>query len=185
VWTGRLSDISTTTFIRRPRVGVLFHARFVRFFHGASALKEDKEHLAALLTALDASPVALERPVCRGRIGDWQITGKYAYVLPAGAGYLLYATTPEQDRLDPDGKRRCYGSARRWTNIKGELAFARLTQDGDDEGCFHLDRLPTKAEAGAIRDCLGIRKRRLVTAEARAQLEAARVLAKSPSAGRP
>jgi hypothetical protein len=149
------------------------------------ALKEDKEHLTALLTALDASPIALERPVCRGWIGDWQITGKHGHVLPDGTGYQLCATTPERDRVDPDGKRRCYGLARRWTNIKGELAFARLTQDGDDEGCFHLDRLPTTAEAGAIRGCLGIRKRRLVTAEARAQLEAIRPPAKSPSAGRP
>jgi hypothetical protein len=149
------------------------------------ALREDKEHLAALLTALDASPGALERPVCRGWIGDWQITGRHGHALPAGAGYLLYATTPEQDRRDPDGKIRTYGSARRWTNIKGELAFARLIQDGDDEGCFHLDRLPITAEAGAIRGCLGIRKRRIVTAEARAQLEAARAFAKSPSAGRP
>jgi hypothetical protein len=134
-------------------------------------LKEDKEHLAALLTALDASPGALERPVCRGWIGDWQITGKHGHVLPDGAGHLLCVTTDE--------------SPRRWTSVKQQLAFAHLTQDGEDEGCFHLDRLPTTAEAGAIRDCLGIRKRRIVTAEARAQLEAARALAKSPSAGRP
>jgi len=44
------------------------------------------------------------------------------------------------------------------TNIKAQLAFARLTQDGDDEGCFYLDRLFTQAEAGPIRDSLGIRK---------------------------
>jgi hypothetical protein len=136
---------------------------------GEEHLKEDKEHLAALLTALDASPGALGRPVCRGWVGDWQIAGKHGHAMPDGAGYLLYATT---------------GSPRRWTNIKGELAFARLTQDGDDEGCFQLDSLPTRAEAGAIRDCLGIRKRRMMTAEARAQLEAVRPPAKSPSAGR-
>jgi len=163
-------------FLCPPRAG---------FSYPEIALKEDKAHLAALLTALDASPGALERPVCRGWIGDWQITGRHGHVLSAGAGYQLYATTPERDRLDPDGKKRCYGSARRWTNIKGELAFARLTQDGEDEGCFRLDRLPTRAEAGAIRDCLGIRKRRTVTAGARAQLEAARALLNRPQNGRP
>jgi hypothetical protein len=36
--------------------------------------------------------------------------------------------------------------------VKKRLAFCRLTQDGDDEGCFHLDRLPTKNEAETIRD---------------------------------
>ena len=131
----------------------------------------EKEHLAALLTALDASPAALKRPVCRGWIGDWQITGRHGHVLPDGTGYQFCVTTDELPR--------------RWTNIKAELTFARLTQDGEDEGCFHLDRLPTRAEAGAIRSCLGIRKRRLVTAEARAHLEAVRPPAKSPSAGRP
>jgi hypothetical protein len=116
-----------------------------------------KQHLTALLTALDASPGALRRPVCRGWIGDWQITGKHGHALADGAGYLLYVqATP-----------------RRWTNIKRHLAFAHLTQDGDDEGCFHLDRLPTKAEAESIRDCLVIRRRRNLTADARARLAAA------------
>ena len=31
----------------------------------------------------------------------------------------------------------------RWTNVKRRLAFCRLTQDGDDEGCPHFGRLPT------------------------------------------
>ena len=75
----------------------------------------------------------------------------------------------------------CYGSARKWTNIKSSLAFAKLTQDGDDEGCFYLDRLPTQAEAGAIRDALGIRKRRIMTAEALSNLERARGSIKSPN----
>ena len=39
------------------------------------------------------------------------------------------------------------------------LAFCRVTQDGDDEGCLHLDRLPTAAEAELIREAVGIRKR--------------------------
>ena len=54
--------------------------------------------------------------------------------------------------------------------MKKRLAFCRLTQDGDDEGCLHLDRLPTAAEAEAIRDDLGIRKRRHLSDEELARL---------------
>jgi hypothetical protein len=144
----------------------------------------DRAHLDTFLTAIDASPTALERPNCRGWVGEYQITGKLGHVLADGAGYFLYATTPERDRRDRDGKIRTYGSPRRWNNIKHRLNFCRVVQDGDDEGCFQLDRLPTKAEAGAIRDCLGIRKRRHLSPEALAQarsaLEVAAGRAKSP-----
>jgi hypothetical protein len=44
------------------------------------------------------------------------------------------------------------------------LFFCRLTQDGDSEGCLHLDRLPNAAEAIAIREALGIRNWRTMTA---------------------
>ena len=127
----------------------------------------DRDHLDRFLSAIDASPTALERPVCRGWIGDYQITGKRGHVLAAQPGYLLYANTPEGDEPHPDhpDRKLCYGSGRKWTNIKAQLAFARLTQDGDDEGCFYLDRLPTQAEAGPIRDALGVRKRRHLSPE--------------------
>jgi hypothetical protein len=52
-------------------------------------------------------------------------------------------------------------------------ASVLLTQDGDDEGCLRLDHLPTPAEAEAIRDSLGIRKRRTVSPEASAKATAA------------
>ena len=143
----------------------------------------ERDHLAAMLAALDASSIALHRPVCRGWIGDWQITGKTGHILSDGGGYLLYANTPEKDEPHPEhpDRKLCYGSARKWTNIKSSLAFARLTQDGDDEGCFYLDRLPTQAEAEAIRSALGIRKRRNMTAEALSNLERARGSIKSPN----
>ena len=136
-----------------------------------------KEHLAAMVAALNISPIALHRPVCRGWFGDWQISGKTGHILSDGGGYLLYANTPEQDEPHPDrpDRKLCYGSARKWTSIKRELAFARLTQDGDDEGCFYLDRLPTKAEAGRIRSSLGIHQRRRVTDKAWHQLAVARI----------
>jgi hypothetical protein len=100
----------------------------------------DRAHLDTFLTAIDASAIALERPACRGWIGDYQITGKHGHVLADGAGFLLYATTPQRDRRDPDGRVRTYGSSRRWNNVKRQLIFARLIQDGDDEGVLRLDR---------------------------------------------
>jgi hypothetical protein len=144
----------------------------------------DRAHLDTFLTAIDASAIALERPACRGWIGDYQITGKHGHVLADGAGFLLYATTPQRDRRDPDGRVRTYGSPRRWTNVKRQLSFCRLMQDGDDEGCLHLGRLPTEAEAKLIREALGIRRRRHLSPEALAQarsaLELAAGRAKSP-----
>ena len=56
-----------------------------------------------------------------------------------------------------------------------------MTQDGDWEGCLHLDRLPTADEAVVIREVLGIRKRRHMTAEALSKLERTRGLIKSPN----
>ena len=131
----------------------------------------DRERLVALLDALEASPTCLERPNCRGWIGDWQITGKHGYAMTDGNAYLLYVTTPERDIDKSDGKRRCYGSPRRWENIKKTLGFAKLSQEAEDEGVFRLERLPNEAEAEAIRSAVGIRKRRHLTAE---QIEAAR-----------
>jgi hypothetical protein len=152
-------------------------------------MTNDRERLVALLTALDASERCLERPVCRGWVGDWQITGRHGHVMTDGDGYLIYATTPEKDRIVPDGKRRCYGSPRRWGNVKKTLGFTPLIQEPEDEGIFQLDRLPNAAEAEAIRSTLGIRKRRHQSPEERERassvLASARSLYKSgfPAAG--
>ena len=64
-------------------------------------------------------------------------------------------------------------SARRWTNIKARLDFCRVSQDGDDEGALVLDRLPTAAEGEAIREALGLRKRRHLSEDAQAQARSA------------
>jgi len=42
---------------------------------------------------------------------------------------------------------------------KKKLAFLQVTQDGEFDGVFKLDRLPTDDEAGLIREVLGIRRR--------------------------
>jgi hypothetical protein len=59
---------------------------------------------------------------------------------------------------------------RRWTSIKLSLAFCKVMQDGDDEGCLHLDRPPTDAEAEANAQI----------ERARSVLASARFLVKSP-----
>ena len=113
----------------------------------------DRAHLDTFLTAIDASAGALERPNCRGWIGDYQIAGKHGHVLADHPGYLLYVT----------------GTVQRWKKAKRILP-GTVTQDGDDEGILRLDRLPTPAEAEAIRDVIGIRRRRHVSPEARVAL---------------
>jgi hypothetical protein len=113
----------------------------------------DRASLLALVAALDASPRAL----CRDACGDWQIGGKQGCVYADGDGWLIVVMTGE--------------SARRWTNVKQRLSpFCRITQDGDDEGALHLDRLPAPHEAAAIRDATGIRKKRTVSDETKATL---------------
>jgi hypothetical protein len=119
----------------------------------------DREHLSAFLTAVDASPTALERPNCRGWMGDYQITGKHGHVLADHPGYLLYVT----------------GTVQRWKKAKRILP-GTVTQDGDDEGIVRLDRLPTPVEAESIRDLIAIRKRRAVAESALANLVAGRAL---------
>jgi hypothetical protein len=90
------------------------------------------------MTALDATTGALRRDAC----GDYAIIGKDGHIYADGAGYLLCVSTDE--------------SARRWGFVKKRLAFCQLRQDGDDEGALHLDRLPTPAEAEAIREAMSI-----------------------------
>jgi hypothetical protein len=71
--------------------------------------------------------------------------------------------------------------------LEKALRFCRLTQDGDDEGCLHLERLPVPAEADVIRAALGIRRRRHLSEEnlvrLRSTLERARALYKTAPSG--
>jgi hypothetical protein len=108
----------------------------------------DQTRLEALVAAIDASPRALRRDPC----GDYMITGKLGHICADGHGFLLYVSTRE--------------SPRRWTMVKRRLAFCQLNQDGDDEGCLRLDRLPRVEEATLMREALGIRKRRHVPTKA-------------------
>jgi hypothetical protein len=122
---------------------------------------DDRAHLEALLKALNASPLAMRRDEC----GDRSITGKSGHIFTDGLGYLLYVRGE---------------SARHWGFVKRRLAFCRLNQDGDDEGCLHLDHLPTPAEAALMRETLGIKRKRHLTPDVRAALES-----RLPRTGRP
>ena len=126
------------------------------------------EKLQILLAALYASSVALRRDLHRdeGHKGDHSIQGKWGHIYIDGKGFLLCVTAKDERDQSP----------RRWTGIKRRLAFCRITQDGDEEGCLHLNRPPTLTQAGLIRQALGIRKRRTLTKDGRAQLDAARSL---------
>jgi hypothetical protein len=61
------------------------------------------------------------------------------------------------------------------------LSFAELRQDGEDEGIVGLDRVPTSAEAAVIRKVIGIRRRRHLSADYKADLT--RRLSRLPQEG--
>jgi hypothetical protein len=107
-------------------------------------------------TSVGAPYGKVTRCLRRDDCGDWAIIGHDVTIYPDGAGYLLCITTGQ--------------SARRWGFIKKRLAFCQATQDGDEEGALHLDRLPTLQEADVIREALGIRKRKHLSDETIASL---------------
>ncbi|HEY3325060.1 MAG TPA: hypothetical protein VGP72_31695 [Planctomycetota bacterium] len=100
---------------------------------------------------------ALDCKAARDACGDPAIIGKHGNVHADSAGWSIYV----------DGK-----TARRWGVIKRVLAFCRVTQDGDADGCLWLDRLPTPTEARTLRKVLRIPKRRTVSPETAERLRA-------------
>lgn len=124
--------------------------------------------LLKLVEALGCRDVAL----CRDECGDWQIRGKHGHIyavpgIPWGdmrgvEGFQLYCAKP---------------TARTWGFAKKTLdEFCTVTLDGDTEGTFFLQHLPTKDEAVIIRGVLGIKKRRDLTEGSLASLVRARAL---------
>jgi hypothetical protein len=75
------------------------------------------------------------------------------------------------------------GSPRRWTGIKRRLAFCRLSQDGDTEGCLQLGHLPSRSEAALIRDAIRLKRRRHLSPEAIAKARANLKAVSSPDSG--
>ena len=116
-------------------------------YDNAAEAKVDRDQLKALHLALGGWDRALQMDDCN----TWTIIGKRGSIHTWGDGktWVLYVS--------------CH-SPRHWTGTKARLAFCNVTQDGEDEGCLHLSNLPTPDQAEAIRDALGIQKRREVSA---------------------
>jgi hypothetical protein len=105
--------------------------------------------LRKLASALNSSSTALRIDEC----GDPRINGAHGHVYAVPGGYQIFVTTE---------------TPRQWSSAKKALGFAKVCNDGDTEGALILPRLPSPAEAALIRQYLGIRKRRIMTQEAKA-----------------
>jgi hypothetical protein len=103
--------------------------------------------LLALREALGAREGALRRDEC----GDWAIFGRFGHIYAAPEGFQFFFRGADEFE-EPK-------SSQGWTYAKRAMAFAKLTQDGDEEGILLLDRLPTSDEAEIIRAKLRIPKR--------------------------
>jgi len=134
----------------------------------------DKSRVEALRVALGAARACLRQDDC----GLWILKGSRGYAATfgddEGDGYHLIAGASE------DGNR--IYSRRKWTATKQRLqGFCRVTQDGDEEGCFHMPRLPTPEQAEDVRYVLGLHSAPNLTP---AQIEAfKRRMAQSHAAG--
>jgi hypothetical protein len=118
--------------------------------------------LLELAEALDSRSDALRRDEC----GDWAIFGKRGHIYavpligPAEVANGVPITVGFQLVIGTAIEHESRNSSRQWTADKKRLAFCEVTQDGDEEGCMILDRMPTKAEAVLIRAVIGIPKAR-------------------------
>ena len=130
---------------------------------------EQRAALANFAEALFSAVNAWRRDEC----GDPRIVGRRGHVYAVPGGFQFYCAAE---------------SKQAWTWAKKKLAFASVTQDGDEEGCLFMDRQPTADEAAAIRDYLGIAKRPdLSVAERQSAKDAvgwARICEKIPLSGR-
>jgi hypothetical protein len=132
-----------------------------------------RKALLALAPSLGCSDMTLRRDEC----GDPRISGKHGHVYAVPGGFSIFVTTQSP---------RAWGFAKRaWGFAKKALSFSKLVNDGDDEGAFFLDRMPSKAEADLIRAYCGILKKRDLgdTAPSEAQI-ASRVAFTSASRAR-
>jgi hypothetical protein len=114
--------------------------------------------LLALVQALGCRDAALRRNDC----GDWSIKGRFGCINAAPEGFQIYYRGADEfiERGSPHG----------WSWAKKLMSFARLTQDGDEEGILTLDRMPSPAEAEIIRDKLWLAKKREISDDELARL---------------
>jgi hypothetical protein len=110
-----------------------------------------RPRLLQLAEKAEISFTQLRRDLCV----DWMLHGNFGHVYALPYVYQILITG---------------WSTQGWNICKREFAFATLTQDGDDEGAFMLDRDPTPDEAEIIRKRVGLRKRRAISDEGLAAL---------------
>jgi hypothetical protein len=123
-----------------------------------SEATDQRDALMPMLAALDATPKALRRD----KNGDPRINGKWGHIYSVpkiGALNLPgeYQIVVMHENLET-GASEHWKTSQGWTYCKRAMSFAKVIQDGDMEGIFSLDRLPTPAEAGVIRAYVGIRQ---------------------------
>jgi hypothetical protein len=109
--------------------------------------------LLELVKALGCRDNALRRDEC----SDWRINGRqgHIYAVPEGFQIMVMGWTTKG-----------------WNAAKKALTFAKVTQDGDEEGGVLLNRLPSAAEAVLIRHWVGIAKKMEFSEEYRTELRA-------------
>jgi hypothetical protein len=111
----------------------------------------DRRTLLELAQVLNCRDSALRRDEC----GDWRIGGSKGHIYAGSEGFQIFVLG---------------WSTKGWNLAKEALAFAKVTQDGDDEGGLILDRLPDEAEAALIRHWVRIPKKRDVSEETLSRL---------------
>jgi hypothetical protein len=99
-----------------------------------------------------------DKALRRDENGDWRILGKKGHIYAVPEGFQIMVAG---------------GTAHWWHAAKRRFDFAKVLQDGGDEGIVVLSRLPTPTEAESIRHYCGIAKKREVSEEQRARLLAA------------
>ena len=113
-----------------------------------------RQALLDITKALGSRSSALRTDEC----GDPVINGTKGHIIavcgtldePKRPGFMIYVMG---------------WSTNGWNKAKVALSFAKLENDGDDEGAFFLDRLPTKSEAEIIRKWTGVAKKAEYSAE--------------------
>jgi hypothetical protein len=127
-----------------------------------SEATDQRDALMPMLTALDATPKALRRD----ENGDPRINGRWGHIYSVPDGFQIVVL---HENLET-GSTEHWKTSQGWTYCKRAMSFAKVIQDGDMEGTFSLDRLPTPAEAEVIRNYVGIRQAVHLSEERKAAL---------------
>jgi hypothetical protein len=123
---------------------------------------------AALLDFVDAAGCG-SSALRRDEYGDWRVEGRYGHIY-AVPGLLREGLRDRQGFLIFLSCASYEAASRAWAFAKEGMSFAVLIADGDDEGIFFLDRVPTGSEAAIILRRVGIRRRRTITDAERERL---------------